>query len=523
MQIHIARHLERIALFTIPRHVDVDEQNASDQGSDLAEVDADGSRNDDFEGQLDYSVSVIDLDEAIQNARRAVNATPEDHPDRAEMLDNLGSYLSNRYSRIGATSDLEEVIQLARQAVDITPEDHPDRAARLDNLGGYLSVMLDEVPVGDSARNAVSIRDDEGFQMRLHDSGSLDHSKFSHRRDPMDYDSEMPPIPDLRQDDIIIAVMGITGCGKTTFINLLSDRKLEVSNGLDSCTASVQVVPCTSESGTKFYLVDTPGFDDTYRTESEILREVVLWLNKAYSENLRLAGIIFLQRISDVRVGGIKNIEMFQKLCGDGALASVVLATTMWDKTTEDAAIQREREMKEQPQLWKRMIDHGSRVFRHDNEEASALKIITYLVRRRRLVTLSIQREMVTERRELIDTGAGKVLASNTKSLIKLYEAKLRNLEEEFREARKEDREMLEEVRREYQENLAKQREEMERLHVDWLQLREGQENQFKEGHREAREEMQPNPEYSAAELERQKNQIKEKYIREMHDRCIVM
>ena len=140
----------------------------------------------------------------------------------------------------------------------------------------------------------------------------------------------------------------------------------------------MQVVPCTFEGGAKIYLVDTPGFDDTYRTDSEILREVALWLNKAHSEKLRLAGIIFLQRISDVRVGGsgIKNIRMFQKLCGDGPLASVVLATTMWDMATKDAAIQREKELKEQPQLWKKMIDHGSVVFRHDKKEASALKII---------------------------------------------------------------------------------------------------------------------------------------------------
>ncbi|RYN50589.1 hypothetical protein AA0118_g10820 [Alternaria tenuissima] len=335
---------------------------------------------------------------------------------------------------------------------------------------------------------------------------------------------EVPVIPDLKPDDIIIAVMGITGCGKTTFVNLFSDRKLEVGHGLDSCTISVQVVPCTFEGGAKIYLVDTPGFDDTYRTDSEILREVALWLNKAHSEKLRLAGIIFLQRISDVRVGGsgIKNIRMFQKLCGDGPLASVVLATTMWDMATKDTAIQREKELKEQPQLWKKMIDHGSCVFRHDNKEVSALKIIKYLMRKKRPVTLDIQREMVDEKRELIDTGAGEALASNMESLIKLYEGKLRNLEQEFREARKEDREMLEEQRREHQENLAKQRKEMEKLHVNRLQLIEEQKKQFEESQREAKEEMQRAQENYAAELERQKKQIRERYIREMQ-RCNVM
>ena len=32
-----------------------------------------------------------------------------------------------------------------------------------------------------------------------------------------------------------MAVMGTTGSGKTTFVNLFSDYKLEVGHGLDSC------------------------------------------------------------------------------------------------------------------------------------------------------------------------------------------------------------------------------------------------------------------------------------------------
>lgn len=38
-----------------------------------------------------------------------------------------------------------------------------------------------------------------------------------------------------RPSDIIIAVMGITGCGKTTFVNLFAEEPLEVGHGLDSC------------------------------------------------------------------------------------------------------------------------------------------------------------------------------------------------------------------------------------------------------------------------------------------------
>jgi signal recognition particle receptor subunit beta len=35
-------------------------------------------------------------------------------------------------------------------------------------------------------------------------------------------------------DDIIIAVMGVTGAGKTTFIQEFTSKKLKISHGLES-------------------------------------------------------------------------------------------------------------------------------------------------------------------------------------------------------------------------------------------------------------------------------------------------
>ncbi|KAK2037004.1 TPR domain-containing protein, partial [Colletotrichum somersetense] len=81
---------------------------------------------------------IKDLEEAITLAREAMEATPEDHPDRAGRLNSLGVQLGDRFSRTGATADLEEAITIAREAVKATPEDHPDRAGRLDNLGSRL-------------------------------------------------------------------------------------------------------------------------------------------------------------------------------------------------------------------------------------------------------------------------------------------------------------------------------------------------------------------------------------------------
>ncbi|GFG20210.1 hypothetical protein IFM5058_10514 [Aspergillus udagawae] len=79
--------------------------------------------------------AMAELEEAITMIRKAVNATPEDHPDRAGRLNNLGLRLGQRYSRTGAMADLQEAIVMIRKAINATPEDHPDQAIFLSNLG----------------------------------------------------------------------------------------------------------------------------------------------------------------------------------------------------------------------------------------------------------------------------------------------------------------------------------------------------------------------------------------------------
>jgi hypothetical protein len=57
---------------------------------------------------------------------------------------------------------------------------------------------------------------------------------------------------------------------------------------------------------------------------------------------MKRAGIIYLHKITDNRLAGfgLKNLEMFQALCGRSCLRNVVLATTMWDKVMEPSRLQ---------------------------------------------------------------------------------------------------------------------------------------------------------------------------------------
>lgn len=89
-------------------------------------------------------------------------------------------------------------------------------------------------------------------------------------------------------------VMGATGTGKSTvsscslsrvryltqfqFINLISRAHLTVSDRLKSCTSEVQSVGPFDLDGQAITLVDTPGFDDTTVSDTDILKKIAVYL-----------------------------------------------------------------------------------------------------------------------------------------------------------------------------------------------------------------------------------------------------
>ena len=152
--------------------------------------------------------------------------------------------------------------------------------------------------------------------------------------------------------------MGTTGTGKSTFISLCSGQKVEIGHDLEACTSRVQVYTYDHSPSIRIHLVDTPGFDDTNRSDTEVLREIAAWLTDSYSNKIRLNGIIYLHRITDIRLQGSakKNLIMFKKLCGAEALSSVILTTTMWDSVSPKDGENREEQLRQTPEFWGWMI-----------------------------------------------------------------------------------------------------------------------------------------------------------------------
>ncbi|KAF7422434.1 hypothetical protein PC9H_010590 [Pleurotus ostreatus] len=167
----------------------------------------------------------------------------------------------------------------------------------------------------------------------------------------------------------LIAVMGATGSGKTTFINMASGSNLRVGSGLMSCTSDVQTSKPFRLGDRTVRLIDTPGFDDTTRSDTDVLSMISAYLSTTYADGVRLSGIVYVHRISDFRMGGTstRNFRMFRKLCGDDSLRNVVLVTNMWGQVPLDVGEAREQELKQEDMFFKPVLDEGAQLKRHNN------------------------------------------------------------------------------------------------------------------------------------------------------------
>ncbi|KAI1121959.1 P-loop containing nucleoside triphosphate hydrolase protein [Nemania abortiva] len=263
-------------------------------------------------------------------------------------------------------------------------------------------------------------------------------------------------------NDIVIALMGMTGSGKSSIISLCTDEQVEIGHDLRSCTKDVRTYTFSHpklQSG-RVCLVDTPGFDDTNRSDTEVLRTLAAWLTATYSGGVKLSGILYLHRINQTRMQGsaLKNISLFRSLCGDDALRKVVLVTTMWDITEGHIAESREKQLKETKKYWGGMVAKGSQVIRHDNTKKSALALIEAFMRGDSKIVLSIQSEMVDNHKPLENTAAGNDIREMLAEQNAQLKREIQSVESELKEAlRKKDEELVEimkELRLEHQQAL---------------------------------------------------------------------
>ncbi|KAH7129192.1 P-loop containing nucleoside triphosphate hydrolase protein [Dactylonectria macrodidyma] len=294
------------------------------------------------------------------------------------------------------------------------------------------------------------------------------------------------PVPS--SSDVFIALMGMTGAGKSTFISHCTDEKVLISEpgALESCTQEVQVHICKHfNPHANVYLVDTPGFDDTNRKDADILKEIASWLTKSYQEKIQLRGLLYLHRISDNRMGGCarKNLFMFKRLCGRDGMKNIRFVTTFWEQADPKEGERREQTLRDTKDFWGGCMSEGAQVNQHYNNKQSALSILQQFVPgwtdrpSPEEVKLAIQTEMVDSGKDLDQTGAGRELQDQIDQEREKMRQEMREREEDMKEAlAARDKEMFDFLRSEQDKQRAELRRrdrEMDELKVSMEKMHE--------------------------------------------------
>ncbi|KAJ2934409.1 hypothetical protein H1R20_g2654, partial [Candolleomyces eurysporus] len=240
---------------------------------------------------------------------------------------------------------------------------------------------------------------------------------------------------DQGSDERFILVLGQPGVGKSSFINTISNSTLRIGSALANSQEKVELSLPFFIDGQCFRLIDTPGFDEGSKSDTEVLNTIASFLASEYTNGRKLSGIIYIHSIASNRIGGTgrRNLTIFQKLCGRRAIRNVALVTTRWDQVKQSTATSRENELRTKSPLFKYFLDNGAALFRYDRKEGiQPAQAITRHFINSSPVPLSIQREMVDEGKLLSETAVGIELQKDFRKRMEDSHKTMRQLKEEF-------------------------------------------------------------------------------------------
>jgi cell division FtsZ-interacting protein ZapD len=174
-----------------------------------------------------------------------------------------------------------------------------------------------------------------------------------------------------------------------------------------------------------------------------------------YSVGAKLAGVIYIHRISDLKFGGlaVKNFRMFRELCGEKSLKNVVIVTNMWGSVIHQKGVERERELADEH--FKAAIGKGAQLCRHKNTPESARAILRAILKNQPVV-LEIQRELIDEGKDIGQTAAGAELKREILEVEEKYQKEIKALEEKLEEEKRRMEAVIEKHRKDSEEMQSK-------------------------------------------------------------------
>lgn len=228
--------------------------------------------------------------------------------------------------------------------------------------------------------------------------------------------------PEFSNRSILVAVMGMTGAGKTSFIKEVTGLdEMEIGHGLESCTKEIQVATLHID-GCKVHLIDTPGFNDDELKDTDILLEIAQYLKSG----VQLSAVLYLHPINESRIGGTgkRNLELLQNLVGRENMSNVKLVTTKGNRT-----MQEDRRLDDLvSKFWKDMITAGAQIDHYDGSMEDGKRIVESVLKTSP-VKLLFQREL-QDGNEVGQTSAGKSLMEAIAKLQEKYEKEVKELKE---------------------------------------------------------------------------------------------
>ncbi|KAF4534690.1 uncharacterized protein LTHEOB_12878 [Lasiodiplodia theobromae] len=258
---------------------------------------------------------------------------------------------------------------------------------------------------------------------------------------------------------------------------------LVIGHALESCTKDVESYDMELD-GETVRLIDTPGFDDTYRSDTDILELLANWLQTNYFKGVMLTGVILLQPINANRIQGSerKRLRLFEKICGPEVFSKVVIATTMWDeiRCPEDA-MQRMEMRTVSEGIWGQMVGSGARVERHDDNQESARRIVSMLCGESKPLELLMQKELLHNGGALVKTSAGIQLNSELDEMNRKLRVELEGLQQEQKKQGREVMALVEE-RKALDLKLRNIEQEKERLETSQTRRERSEEDSAAEG-----------------------------------------
>lgn len=201
---------------------------------------------------------------------------------------------------------------------------------------------------------------------------------------------------------------------------------------IEKCKFTAATVKTESYSfthaGINFTLVDTPGFDDSSKSNEVIAKHILEWLASSFRNGIRLTGILYLHRIIDPRIGGEarQKMRMFRKLCGPDCMKHVVLGTTFWDGITPEKGAMREKELASNDEFWGMLAKKGSKIVRipTEGDRECGLRILHDMAKNGVFIP-EAQREMIEDSKSAHETSAAKTIREETEKIQREMEAQI--------------------------------------------------------------------------------------------------